>query len=136
MNITVEHEPAPTEPVAVMRLEGELDQSNYLHVINKARELRDAGTRQLVLDLADLNYMGSSGIFALRSIAIILGGDEPPSPDDGWGAIHELGNRSADEVKRVKLLSPQPAVDRVLERTGMKRYFETFTDRAAAIAAF
>jgi anti-anti-sigma regulatory factor len=134
LNLTIEHEQAAV-PVAVMRFEGELDQSNYLSVIDRARELRDAGTRNVVLDLSDLTYMGSSGIFALRSIAIVLAGDEPPDPEGGWGAVHEMDGRSAD-VSRVKLLNPQPSVDRVLERTGMKRYFETFTDRAAAVAAF
>ena len=134
LNITVEHEDGSL-PVAVMRLEGELDQSNYLEVVSRARELAAAGTRNVLLDLSALSYMGSSGIFALRSIAIILSGEEPPDPEAGWGAVHELEGRQAD-TSRVKILSPQPSVDRVLERTGMKRYFETFTDRAAALAAF
>jgi anti-anti-sigma regulatory factor len=134
LNITVEHEEGAL-PVAVMRLEGELDQSNYLDVVNRARELAAAGTRNVLLDLSALSYMGSSGIFALRSIAIVLSGEEPPDPEAGWGAVHELEGRPAD-TSRVKILSPQPSVDRVLERTGMKRYFETFTDRAAALAAF
>lgn len=133
LNITVEHEEGVL-PVAVMRLEGELDQSNYLDVITRARELGEAGTRGIVLDLDGLTYMGSSGIFALRSIALVLSGEEPPDPEAGWGAVHELEGRSADTT-RVKILNPQPNVDRVLERTGMKRYFETFTDRAAAVAA-
>ena len=134
LNISVEHEQGAT-PVAIMRLEGELDQSNYLDVVSRARELREAGTRNVLLDLSGLTYMGSSGIFALRSIAIVLSGDEPPDPEAGWGAVHELEGRSAD-TSRVKILDPQPPVDRVLERTGMKRYFETFTDREAAVAAF
>ena len=134
LNITVEHE-LTARPVAIMRLEGELDQSNYLDVVNRARELADAGTLNLLLDLSDLSYMGSSGIFALRSIAIVLSGETPPDPEGGWGAVHELEGRSAD-TSRLKILNPQPPVDRVLERTGLKRYFETFTDRAAALAAF
>jgi anti-anti-sigma regulatory factor len=134
LNITVELEQG-AQPVTVMRLEGELDQSNYLDVVNRARELAAAGTRNVLLDLAALSYMGSSGIFALRSIAIVLSGEEPPDPEAGWGAVHELEGRSAD-TSRVKILNPQPSVDRVLERTGMKRYFEMFTDRAAAVAAF
>ena len=134
LNVTVETEQG-AQPVGIMRLEGELDQSNFMEVIDRARELREAGTRHVLLDLSGLSYMGSSGIFALRSIAIVVAGDEPPDPEHGWGAIHEMEGRSAD-TSRVKILNPQPSVDRVLDRTGMKRYFETFTDRAAAIAAF
>lgn len=135
LNISVEREQA-AEPVAVIRLDGELDQSNYLDLIDRVRGLREEGVRGIVLDLGGLTYMGSSGIFALRSIAIVLSGEEPPDPEDGWNAIHSADGRPAEELHRVKLLNAQPAVDRVLERTGMKRYFATFTDRAAAVAAF
>ncbi len=134
LNITVEHEHG-THNVAVIGLAGELDQSNYLDVINRAREARAAGATAVLLDLTELTYMGSSGIFALRSIAIVLGDSEPPDPEGGWGAVHEMEGRSTD-TSRVKILNAQPPVDRVLERSGMKRYFETYTDRAAALAAF
>lgn len=134
LNITIEREGA-AQDVAVMSLEGELDQSNYLQVIDRVREARDAGATAVLLDLTNLTYMGSSGIFALRSIAMVLDNNEPPDPEGGWGAMHEMEGRSTD-TGRVKILNAQPAVDRVLERTGMKRYFETFTDRATALAAF
>jgi anti-anti-sigma regulatory factor len=35
----------------------------------------------------------------------------------------------------VKLAAPPPSVDRVLERTGLKRLFEIHPDRESAIAA-
>ena len=132
--IAIEREQA-AQPVGVMRLEGELDQSNFMDVINHARELRAEGIGHVVLDLTQLSYMGSSGIFALRSVAIIMSGDEPPDPEGGWGAFHEMQDQS-EEVARVRVLSPQPQVDRVLDRTGMKRYFQTFDDRAAAVGSF
>ena len=133
LNITVEHEQLD-KPVAVIHLEGELDHQNYEEVIAKARELRDSGVVRLVLDLADLSYMGSSGIFALRSIAVIVGANEPPDPDSGYGAVKEQG--STDERGALKLLNPQPQVERVVDRTGLKPWFPTFTDRAEALASF
>jgi anti-anti-sigma regulatory factor len=36
----------------------------------------------------------------------------------------------------VQLCAPQPAVERVLNRTGLTRLFITHPDRASAIAAF
>ena len=134
LNITVEHEPLD-KPVAVIHLEGELDHQNFEDVIAKARELRDSGVVRLILDLSDLSYMGSSGIFALRSIAVIVGATEPPDPDSGWGAVNEQAT-STEERGAVKLLSPQPQVERVLARTGLQPWFPTFTDRAQALAAF
>ena len=135
LNIAVTHENGAA-PVAVMRLEGELDAATYLDVIARARQLAEQGTSRLVLDLGELTYMGSSGLFAIHSIALLLGGEQPPDPEAGWGAIHAMDRDGREAVRNVKLLNPRPAVDRVLERSGMKRFFETHTDRAAAIASF
>lgn len=135
LNVTVEHEQARV-PVAVMKLDGELDAASYLDVIARARQLAEAGTRSLLLDLSDLSYMGSSGLFAIHSIATLLRGEEPPDPEAGWSAIHSMDRPKSDLVEGVKLLNPQPQVDRVLDRSGLKRFFETHTDRAQAVASF
>jgi anti-anti-sigma regulatory factor len=135
LNITVSHKNGRV-PVAVMKLEGELDAASYLDVIARARELAAQGTSHVLLDLGDLTYMGSSGLFAIHSVAMLLRGAEPPDPEHGWGAIHSVDSGGSEQVQPLKLLNPQPAVDRVLERSGLKRYFETYTDRAAAIASF
>jgi anti-anti-sigma regulatory factor len=66
----------------------------------------------------------------------MLRGDTPPDPEDGWGAIHSLESRQSEAVAELKLLSPQAQVDRVLERTGLKRFFETHNDRQTALASF
>jgi anti-anti-sigma regulatory factor len=134
LNITVEHESARV-PVAVMKLEGELDAATYQDVIARAAQLVEEGAGHILLDLGELTYMGSSGLFAIHSVAMLLRGDSPPNPEDGWGAIHSLEGRQA-ETAELKLLNPLVQVDRVLDRTGMKRFFETFTDRQAALASF
>jgi anti-anti-sigma regulatory factor len=135
LKITIGHESARV-PLAVMKLEGELDAATYENVIASARKLTEQGTRHILLDLGDLSYMGSSGLFALHSVAMLLRGEEPPDPEYGWSAIHAMAGNESEVVQGVKLLDPQPQVDRVLERTGMKRFFETYTDRAAAIGSF
>lgn len=135
LTITISHESARV-PVAVMRLAGELDAASYLDVIARARELSEQGTSHVLLDLEELTYMGSSGLFALHSVAMLLRGEQPPDPEHGWGAIHSAEQRDSEAVENVKLLDAQPQVDRVLERTGLKRFFATFTDRAAALRSF
>ena len=135
LKITVDHESGRV-PVAIMKLEGELDAATYLDVIARARQLVDEGTRYVLLDLGQLSYMGSSGLFVIHSMAMLLRGEEPPDPESGWGAIHEVAGKETETVERLKLLDPQPQVDRVLERTGMKRFFQTYTDRAEAIGSF
>jgi len=127
----------PSDDVAVIALDGELDGSNFERVIDAARRLHGEGAHHFVLDLSGLSYMGSSGLVAIHSASILARGGEPPSPDDGWDAIHrmsserELGTTDGS----LRLVGPSPSVDRVLERTGMKRLFEVHPDRASALAA-
>lgn len=136
MRTTVESV-ADADGVTVLALEGELDASNYQDVIAQVRDLVARGTRRLVLDLRDLSYMASSGLVALHSAALLLRDIEPPDPEAGWGAFHSLGLdvSSGAPDPNVRLVAPQPAVDRVLDRTGLKGFFPVHADRAAAIAS-
>jgi anti-anti-sigma factor len=125
-------------PVTIIALNGELDASNFGDLIETARRLYDSGTRYLLLDLADLRFMASSGLVALHSILRLMHGEAPPDPEAGWGALHSLGlDASGGETQsEVQLCAPQPAVERVLTRTGLSRLFVIHPDRASAIAAF
>ena len=123
-------------PVAIMSLEGELDAATYLDAIASAREVVAGGTSYVLMDLERLTYMGSSGLFVVHSVAMLLRGMEPPDPEAGWGAIHGASADDSEAGANLKLLSPQPQVDRVLDRSGMKRFFETYTDRAEALGSF
>jgi anti-anti-sigma regulatory factor len=134
MDITTER---PRDDVAIVGLAGELDASNFERVIDTARQLHDAGAHHFVLDLSGLTYMGSSGLVAIHSAAMIARGQEPPSPDDGWDAIHRMSHEVASGTSdgSLRIVGPTASVDRVLERTGMKRLFEVHPDQAAALAA-
>mgnify|MGYP000386127761 CR=1 FL=1 len=127
----------PSPGLAVIGLTGELDGSNFEQVVAAGRAARDGGASRVVLDLAGLTYMGSSGLVAIHSIALILHGHEPTSPEDGWQAIHDIGrDEDADPGSAVLVLAgPTPSVTRVLERSGMASLFPIHPDRASAVAA-
>jgi anti-anti-sigma regulatory factor len=137
MELTIDR-PDGGNDVVVVAVVGELDASSYLGLIDAGRQLVGEGVRNLLVDLTDLTYLGSSGLVALHSLALLVAGREPPDPEAGWSAFHglSLDVAEAGEGGRIKLLNPQPQVDRTLERTGMKRLFEVHTDRAAALASF
>ena len=124
-------------PITIVALDGELDASNYERLIDDVHGLYDAGARQLLLDLSALTFMASSGLVALHSIVQIMRGEEPPDPEAGWSAFHALGSAVEDEggQTEVQLCGLQPAIERVLQRTGLDRLFITHADRATAIAA-
>src|SRR4051794_12318361 len=93
MDITTER---PSADVAVIGLAGELDGSNFEQVIEAGRIAVAAGASRVVLDLGGLTYMGSSGLVAIHSIALLTRGRQPVSPDDGWQAIHDIGSEAND----------------------------------------
>jgi len=124
-------------PVTILHLHGSLDASNYEQAIATARELYAAGTRSLLIDLSDLSFMGSSGVVALHSIALLLRGAPLPDAEMGWQAFHSMSHdRDSGSQSQVKLLSPQPKVLQTLQITSMTDFFEIYSDRQAAIDAF
>ncbi len=136
MNITVEQAKGRV-PVTVMATHGDLDGSNYQEVIARAKELYEAGARHLLIDMSDTSYMGSSGLVALHSIALMMRGEAPPDPESGWNAFHAIARDKGSGVQpHVKLFNPQPKVARTLEVTGMQELFEVFADMQSAIASF
>jgi anti-anti-sigma factor len=133
MTIDVEHV-AGDPPVTVVALDGELDASNYEQVIDVVRTAYTDGARALVLDLAGLTFMASSGLFALHSAVRIMRGETPPDPEGGWGALREMAADDAPDGN-VRIAGAQEAIARVLERTGMTRLFGMDSSRADALAA-
>jgi anti-anti-sigma regulatory factor len=129
----VPHSPS----ITILDLDGELDASNYLDVIERVRQLYQSGTRQLVIDLSDLRFLSSSGLVSLHSAALIMRGDEPPSPELGWSAFHAI----ATDVEKgfetcCKLVNPQGRVRKSLEMTGFNNFLEIFEDTSAAVESF
>lgn len=133
MNTTVD---LSTPGVAVVALDGELDASNYRALIALGQQLYVDGSRRLVLDMSALSYMASSGIVALHSLALVFAGHEPPDPEAGWQAIHEVSADAAQggPVDHLRLVSPVGAVARTLERTGLTGMLPVFDSREAALA--
>ena len=124
-------------PVTILSTHGELDASNYQDLIAKAREVYSSGSHNILLDLSDTPFISSSGLVALHSIATLVRGKTPPDPESGWEALHALDrDRGSGMQHNVKLLNPQARVDRALEMTGLKQFFEIYSDRETAIASF
>lgn len=136
MELTVERVDGPV-PVTILALVGKLDATNYEAVIARGQALYAEGARRLLVDLSGLSFMGSSGLVALHSITLLMGGAPPLDPEAGWSAIRSMADRQASGPQPyVKLLSPQPKIEQMLTVTGMNDYYEIYTDREAAIASF
>jgi len=124
-------------PVTILKLQGELDGSNYLDVISKAKELYHAGTRDILLDMSQVNFMSSAGLVALHSIALLMRGDSPEDPESGWEVFHAIDrDRESGVQKHMKLLNPQPKVVSTLHKTGMDVFFDIHQNLQMAISSF
>jgi serine/threonine-protein kinase RsbW len=136
MEITIE-QVAGNLPVTILGLHGELDASNFETVINKVNELYQSGSRYMLVDMSGVNFMSSSGLVALHSMALILRGEQPHDLEGGWSVFDAIDqDRNSGLQKRIKLLNPQPKVNQTLAKTGMDRFFEVHTDRTTAIHSF
>jgi anti-anti-sigma factor len=120
------------EPVAVMRLKGEINASNFLLVSDKARELYQNPARNLVIDLGEVTSISSTGMAALHNIAQVYSG-MPQTVQQGTNPDF---THSSNARKHVRLLDPQPEVDKSLETAGMKLFFKVFKDLESALASF
>ena len=136
MNLTEERVQSPV-PITIVRIQGDVDGSNYRQLIDQMRDIHTAGARRLLTDLSGVPYMSSAGLVALHSIAQLFQQKQMPNPEAGWAAIRELEHAAqARKQPFVKLLQPQPRVSTVLDQTGLLPFFDVHTDEAAALASF
>jgi len=123
--------------VTILELHGNLDASNFEEVIDKAKSLYESGARDLLIDFGDVDFMSSSGIVALHSIALLMRGEQPHDLESGWDAFHAIDrDRDSGLQEHVKILNPQPKVALTFEKTGMDKFFEIYNDRQTAIDSF
>src|SRR5712692_2812798 len=124
MNLSDEQAQARV-PITVVRVQGDVDGSNYRQLIERMREIHQAGARQLLIDLANVPYMSSAGLVALHSIALMFQQKPMPDPEYGWRAVRALGEAgNVGQQQFVKLLHLQPRVPSVLDQTGLLPFFE------------
>jgi anti-anti-sigma regulatory factor len=128
MEITVTFQQA-REPVAVMHLQGGIDASNFVQIVDKAQEIYQNPARNLILDLSDVPSITSTGLAAIHNIALVYSG--VPDPMKHPDMTHNSSAR-----KHVKLLSPQPDVEKALEEAGLKLFFKVFRDLNSALQSF
>jgi anti-anti-sigma factor len=128
MEITVNLQQA-NEHVAVMRLQGSIDASNFVQIVDKAQEIYQNPAHNLILDLSEVPSISSTGLAAIHKIALLYSGvpDQMKHPD----MTHNSNAR-----KHLKLLSPQPDVEKTLESAGLKLFFKVFHDLESALQSF
>jgi anti-anti-sigma regulatory factor len=122
--------------IAELSVVGRIDGSNYLRLVEKAREMFGGGTDNLILNLENCNYLSSAGFFALHNIALIAYKLEPLNQDDGWSAFRNMANEKRDFKDRFKIVNVPQNIMHSLEIAGLDSLFAIYPDRQDALAAF
>jgi anti-anti-sigma regulatory factor len=124
-------------PVTVLQLNGKLDGSTYMQLVDEAKRNYANGVRDILIDMSRLSYLSSLGITAIHETALLFRGQPIPEKEIGWESYNKIEmDRDKGKQKHVKLLSPQPDVAHILEIIGFKALFEIFTDMDTALASF
>jgi anti-anti-sigma regulatory factor len=130
MEITVTMHQAE-QPIAIMKLKGEINAATYMSIVNKAQELFNNPARNLIIDLSEVSTVSSAGLVGLHKIALIYSGEPHSIKEYNPDATH-----SSNARKFVKLLNPQPEVDTALMNAGLKLFFKVYTDLESTIQSF
>ncbi len=124
-------------PVTIMQLTGNVDASNYTEVIAKAQQTYDEGSRDLLIDLSKVPYISSAGLMSLHAAVLIFAGKSMQSKETGRPSFRSIDpQRDSAGLQHVKLLSPQTAVEQVLDVVGLKQFLEIHTDLVKAVQSY
>lgn len=123
------------EPVSLMKIKGEISASNFVQVVMKAQELYNNPARNLIIDLSDVPEITSAGMAGIHKISLVYSG--VPLELDLEGEDSRLDDTHSNKArKHVRLVNPQPEVDKALESSGLKFFFRIFNDVDSALKSF
>ena len=132
MDIVVSHEQGRV-PVTVFHVKDDIDRASYEQVQTQARQAFEAGTRNLLLDLAEVPYMSSAGIRALHNLFTLLRADSPSESDQ---AMRKGMSDGSFKSPHLKLLNPTSRVFEVLKTAGFDMFLEIHRNLKEAVASF
>jgi anti-anti-sigma factor len=132
MDITVSHQQGRV-PVTVFHIKGDVDTNTYEQLQTQARQAFESGTRNLLLDLAEVPYVSSAGIRAINNIFNLLRGDAPNESEE---AMRQGLRDGTFKSPHLKLLNTNAQVTKVLTTAGVDMFIEMHRDLQTAIASF
>ena len=95
------------QPIAILKITGDINASNFMEVVNKAQELFDNPARNLIIDLSEVPSISSTGLVALHKIALVYSG-VPQQVEADKDEIRPDFTHSSNARKYVKLAADRP----------------------------
>jgi anti-anti-sigma factor len=118
-------------PVTVFHIKGEMSADTAPAFEAATEQAIQNGTRDLILDLTDVPFVGSFGIRSINKALVALYEANGKTEDDARSVL-----RTGGKAAYLKLLNPKPEVMKVLELSGLDMLLEMHRDLAASVASF
>lgn len=129
MEITTWHETGAV-PVTVLQLRGDLTANEPLE--GRARELFRDGTRDVILDLSNVNYISSAGLRVIHAIYMLL---RSADPNDDATAVRDIA-RGVYKSPHLKLVKPSKNAMKALSMAGYDMFLDVFSSVPDAVKSF
>jgi hypothetical protein len=134
MRITIMYTNLGRIRATIQRPAGALDRSNYGSLIVQALAARADGAGHLIVDMSDVEHVGTAGLVGIYAVARLAQGARPPSLEAGWAAIRALAE-DPPPVCRLAVVNPRPLVRQALARALFAEVLDIHADVDAALAA-
>jgi len=119
-------------PVTVFRMKGRVNLGTAEQLQAKAREVVEAGARDLLLDLTEVPSVTSAGLQAIHAIYQLLRAASP----EGDEAMRTGQAGEPFKSPHLKLCHPSSDVRKVLQIAGYDLFLEIHDDMQDAVASF
>jgi anti-anti-sigma factor len=130
MEITTSQQAGQVQ-VTVLHIRGEMTADTAGPFEAAAKTAINGGTRNLLLDLTDVPFIGSFGIRSINNVLVALYEANGLSEGDARKVL-----RTGEKAAFLKLLNPNPQVMNVLETSGFDMLLEVHYEMKSAVKAF
>lgn len=119
-----------TKPVTVLQIKGDLTANEPLE--SEARQAFAGGTRDIVLDLSQVNYISSAGLRVIHTVYMLL---RSADADDEQNAARGIA-RGVYKSPHLKLVKPSKNGLKALSTAGYDLFLEMHDNIPTAVASF
>jgi len=134
MNINLTYTNLDGGCAAILHPAGTLDWSTYADLIAQAWAARMGGAHHLIVDLHDVDRIGTAGLVGLYAVARLTQGSPPPDMEAGWATIRALAE-DQPLVSQLAVAGPCSEVRQALASAPFSGFLALHADLPAALAA-
>jgi len=121
-------------PVSILQLAGKFDTNAADEFDRQAREVVEAGAKDVLVDMSQVEYMSSAGLRCIHNLFYQL---HPQGSEEYNRIVNEGIPQGTYKAPHMKLLNPNKRVKESLRMVGIDMYMDILSgDAKGAVGAF